>query len=126
MKNRIARTLLGIFLVLSAITATSVGTAEKASATSTSPSPKIALTACFALGYLGECDTAAIPASSDHRIYYGIQPCGWGNIFDANTGDHVGPTNLLLSGHIGGLYGSYKLRVRNLIFTDACEGQIGS
>jgi hypothetical protein len=79
---------------------------------------------CYAWGFLGECTTSAIPASSGHRIYYNIASCGWGNIYDIDTHQLVGST-LLGPGFISGLYGRYTLTVRNVVpGVIACLGGI--
>jgi hypothetical protein len=89
-------------------------------------SPRIAATSCVAWGLLGTCRTATIPASSGHRIFYAIPPCGWGNVFDAANGRHVGPSNVLGSGGISGLFGSYYMIVRNAVGTVGCTGVLSS
>jgi hypothetical protein len=89
-------------------------------------SPQIAATSCTAWGLLRTCRTATIPASSGHRIFYSIPPCGWGNVFDAANGRHVGPSNALGVGSIGGLFGSYYMVVRNAVGTVGCTGVLSS
>jgi hypothetical protein len=65
-----------------------------------------------------------VHATSDHYVYYSIAPCGWGNIYDINTGVRVGGANLIAAGRIGGLYGWYTLTVRNALSVVECDGSI--
>ena len=102
-------------LVAVAVTTALVGgTAQAASA---------ALAAyCTAWGITGTCKTETIPHSGDNRIYYDVAPCGWGNIFDAQTHNRVGPANVLAGGSVGGLYGNYFMIVRSV--SASCAGAI--
>ena len=105
-------------LVASAATAALVfGTPQAASA--------VAATSCTAWGLAGTCRTATIPASSGHRIYYHVATCGWANVYDAQNGRRVGGSNLIGTGWISGLYGSYYMVVRSANLT-ACLGGISS
>lgn len=86
----------------------------------------LSVTNCVAWGVFGTCTTGAIPASAAHQIQYDFAPCGYGNIYDTVTGQRVGGSNLVLSGTIGGLYGSYYLVFTNVTGTFACAGSIQS
>ena len=89
-----------------------VGAPSAANAAAPRVTPQTAAD-CIAWGWIGSCTTAAVHANSNHQIGYSIEACGWGNIYDINTGQRVGPTNAVGVGRVSGLYGWYTLTVRN-------------
>lgn len=80
-------------------------------------------TYCTAYGFT-TCKTETIPASSGHWIHYDVAPCGWGNIFDADTHKRVGGANVTAGGYVNGLVGRYYMIVRSV--SASCAGSINN
>ncbi|GAB2571226.1 hypothetical protein Aab01nite_04880 [Paractinoplanes abujensis] len=92
------------------------GTAQAANASALTSS-------CFTLPF-GSCRTDFVRAASGNWLHYSIAPCGWGKIYDNDTGRQVGPSKAYGGGYIEGVYGyNYYMILQSA--GSACLGSLG-
>jgi hypothetical protein len=115
-----AVTVLGTVTMAPAAVAAPAAASAAVGGTSAQPTEQtitpMAALSCYAVGLLQTCWTGEIQAPVGcHCVYASVTNNGFGDVFDARNGKHVGPTRFNGIIKISGLFSQYHLRVTNVL-----------